>query len=329
MQRDVDTETGEILNTAIMQSKYEISLTGLKINAPLTLNEYYACGIQIVGMKNALQWCIGDWIRYGEGRGDWGEMYTQAMSVTQISYESVTQYAWVSGVFEFYTRVQDLSWSHHRAVAGVGDGLERQRLLDLALKREMSSRDLEAYLKTIKLLAPLHSSKSVEWYTPAKYIESARSVLGAIDLDPASCVAANRTVKAVKFYTKTDDGFDLPWYGRVFLNPPYGHNDSHESNQGVWGQKLITEYQHGDVTEAVLLVSANTSERWFQPLWDYPICFTSQRINFDAPEDQKKSGANHGSVLVYFGTNVAMFAEEFRRHGRVIIPDGLYSRMLP
>jgi hypothetical protein len=39
-----------------------------------------------------------------------------------------------------------------------------------------------------------------EWFTPEKYIELARSVLGEIDLDPASCEAAQKTVRAKKWF---------------------------------------------------------------------------------------------------------------------------------
>jgi hypothetical protein len=103
----------------------------------------------------------------------------------------------------------------------------------------------------------LNQSGSVEWYTPAVYADVARNVLGGIDLDPASCAEANRTIKADIYYTLGEgtgceatyydgsariwsdgaiqtDGLGEAWHGfrgsagnalpaKVFLNPPYGY----------------------------------------------------------------------------------------------------------
>ena len=68
----------------------------------------------------------------------------------------------------------------------------------------------------------MHSSAAVDWYTPAYLMGAVRELLGAIDLDPASCAAANETVGAARYFTEIDDGLAQRWHGRLFLNPPYG-----------------------------------------------------------------------------------------------------------
>src|SRR5262249_31538221 len=65
-------------------------------------------------------------------------------------------------------------------------------------------------------LAALHSCQSTEWFTPAAYLEAAREVLGAIDLDPASCPQAQEAVRAAHYFTAADDGLSRPWHGRVW-----------------------------------------------------------------------------------------------------------------
>ena len=62
---------------------------------------------------------------------------------------------------------------------------------------------------------------AVEWYTPQDYVEAARFVLGAIDLDPASAPRAQEWIKAKTFFTEQDDGLTKEWRGRIWLNPPY------------------------------------------------------------------------------------------------------------
>src|SRR5262249_39931176 len=123
---------------------------------------------------------------------------------------------------------------------------------------------------------------SNEWYTPSRYIDAARSVMGSIDLDPASCELANSLVKATTYYSQADDGLHLPWHGNVWLNPPYSPDRSKAAKKrsliALWINKLIAEYTHGKVEQAILLCTAYAEGSWFQPLWNYPICFANHKL---------------------------------------------------
>lgn len=171
----------------------------------------------------------------------------------------------------------------------------------------------------IPFATPHISSKNNEWYTPAKYIDAARELMGGIDLDPASCAFANETVKAANYYDITQNGLDKSWTGRVWLNPPYGYTDG-VSNQALWSSCLIMQYDKGKgpTTEAVLLVNAAVDTNWFHDLLaDYPVCLTRGRINFTTP-DPGTSGSTHGSAFVYFGPNPEEFVKIFSEFGTVV-----------
>lgn len=65
---------------------------------------------------------------------------------------------------------------------------------------------------------PAGGGGSVEWYTPIDYIIRARSVLGVIDLDPASCEQAQKAVRTEIFYTIKQDEREFPdWLCRWTL----------------------------------------------------------------------------------------------------------------
>ena len=59
----------------------------------------------------------------------------------------------------------------------------------------------------------LSQSDQNDWRTPRKFLDAAREVMGAIDLDPATSAEANDTVKAETFYTEANDGLQQPWRG--------------------------------------------------------------------------------------------------------------------
>lgn len=154
-----------------------------------------------------------------------------------------------------------------------------------------------------------------EWYTPIEYIRSVQIVLGKIDLDPASSAQANRTIRAIKYFTKEDSGLDHDWPGRVFMNPPYSKNKA-------FAEKLLQQFEMGFTTRAIILVGAHGIEtQWFRAYWDHVLCFTGHRIRFDTPEGEKVAGNINGSVFIHLGRseeeNLA-FAKEFKKHGFVV-----------
>lgn len=146
-----------------------------------------------------------------------------------------------------------------------------------------------------------------EWYTPPEYIELVRKALGWIDLDPASCEAANAVVGAKTFYSQEQDGLTLPWNGRVFLNPPYSQPKIQQ-----FIERLTAELAAKRVPEAITLTTNNTDTDWFQVLASNcaAICFTDGRVSFIAPDGRKPS-PNQGHVFAYFGESPTHFETIF------------------
>ncbi|MCK6479426.1 MAG: ParB N-terminal domain-containing protein [Planctomycetes bacterium] len=151
-----------------------------------------------------------------------------------------------------------------------------------------------------------------EWFTPPVYIEAAREVLGGIDLDPASCRAANRIVRATRFFDRKADGLRHDWPGRVWLNPPYG------GLAGTFALRALDQYRKGITKAAILMLSTRFVERgWFVPFWDHPMCVHRTRIEFVLPSGETSENA-HGTLFVYLGPRPRSFAKVFGRFGAVI-----------
>lgn len=170
-----------------------------------------------------------------------------------------------------------------------------------------------------------YSSESNEWYTPAKYIEAVREVLGGIDLDPASNEQANRTVQAKDFFDAGRNGLEIDWYGRVFLNPPYGVAkieisgiEKRVSLAGAFCMRALNQYVEGHINAGIILVNSLHSQNWQAPLYDYPICFVDHRIHFVSGDGEENENPTFQNIFVYLGLDVPRFARVFSRFGYVM-----------
>jgi len=150
-----------------------------------------------------------------------------------------------------------------------------------------------------------------EWYTPKEHIEAARKALTQIDLDPASSEIAQRTVKAKRYLTKEQDGLTKKWEGRVWLNPPYSQPAVQQ-----FVEKLVSEVQAKNVTEAVLLTHNYTDTEWFHIAASACslICFTRGRIKF-VNADGEPCAPTQGQAFFYYGKREQSFRRAFEKFG--------------
>lgn len=148
---------------APLSASFTLTPTGLSIDGQPTAEEWLAVGAQLVELGNASAWAIGDWLAYGEGREDLGAMYRHAVDLTKRSYGSLAQCARVSKAFAVEARFNDLSWSHHQAVAGVAPD-ERRVLLERAADEAWTRDDLRDRLRERRATTqPRHLCPKCGW----------------------------------------------------------------------------------------------------------------------------------------------------------------------
>jgi hypothetical protein len=202
-------------------------------------------------------------------------------------------------------------------VAANFSGTERtaRRYLQLAANRTRVA-DLDSERAALRLLSGgthvANNSGEIEWYTPPEYIDAARKVMGGIDIDPASCAKANKTVNAKRFFSKNDDGLIKEWHGRVWMNPPYARDVV-----DAFSAKLAAEVRVKRVTQACVLVNNATDTFWFQNLAGIAsaLCFPESRVAFLDPSGEPKGKPLQGQAVIYVGDNVAEFVSEFSSIG--------------
>jgi hypothetical protein len=121
-----------------------------------------------------------------------------------------------------------------------------------------------------------------DWGTPSGVIAAVTSFMGAIDLDPCSNERFNTIVCAGMFYDSVANGLALPWFGRVFCNPPGGTR----GGALKWWNRLLDAHRSGEFSEAIYLsfsldiLQASQTEKSGAPLLDFPTIVFANRLKF-------------------------------------------------
>lgn len=134
---------------------------------------------------------------------------------------------------------------------------------------------------------PQVGATSDDYYTP-KWLFDALSV--EFDLDVACPPNGPLFTPAKHWYTQETDGLLNPWFGNVWMNPPY-------SNPSLWVHKFIN---HGN--GIALLPFAKS--KWCQALWDSSASMVYVRaISFERSDMNVISQAPFSLGLWAFGKN--------------------------
>ncbi|HPW96999.1 MAG TPA: DNA N-6-adenine-methyltransferase [Flavobacterium sp.] len=127
----------------------------------------------------------------------------------------------------------------------------------------------------------------VEWLTPPELVKC----LGVFDLDP--CTPINTPFfHAKNNYTTLDDGLKKEWFGRVYLNPPYGRG------MELWLEKLKF---HGN---GIALIFARTETKcFFEHIWNDAdaVLFVKGRIRFYHVSGVQGGTPGSPSVFIAYG----------------------------
>lgn len=147
-----------------------------------------------------------------------------------------------------------------------------------------------------------------EWLTPPALIQS----LGEFDLDPCSPIFRPWDT-AKHHFNINDDGLSQKWFGRVWMNPPYGQNTD------SWMEKLV---EHGN---GIALIFARTETgTWFNWVWPHAhaILFLKGRLFFHhVSGNQARHNAGAPSALIAFGEENRQALMSTTVPGRLVVLD--------
>jgi phage N-6-adenine-methyltransferase len=137
------------------------------------------------------------------------------------------------------------------------------------------------------------------WETPPDVVQAFADALGGFALDP--CASPNTNFGNAGNYRLEDgqDGLELPWFGNVFINPPFSYKIE-------WLDKLEEELDADRIETAVMITpdATDTKSWWHEYIAENAeyICFRYGRLNFVNPDaNDDGPGATFGTAFSVYG----------------------------
>ncbi len=257
----------------------------------------------IAEQKLRTQRILGDLIKQGQQNGELATRQTarSSVSLTDDRPKTITEIGLTENQSKTFQAIASIPAETFEAFIE-----EKKQAVDNAVNELTTA----GALRLTKNVHVSNNSGNNEWYTPSEFIEAARKTMRAIDLDPASSEIANQIVKAKTYYTEETNGLDKEWFGNVWLNPPYSQPAISD-----FAAKVIDERKNFD--NACVLVNNATETQWLQSLLAVcsAVCFVKGRIKYLNVELEPENTPLQGQVVLYFGSNVELFAENFEGFG--------------
>ncbi|TMR04972.1 antibiotic biosynthesis protein [Actinomadura soli] len=120
---------------------------GLQIPAGLAFEDWERAGHQLSGLVNSSLWWLGDWLIYG--KENYTDRYERGIRAVGLQYQTLRNYAWVSGRFDLHRRRPALSFQHHAEVASL-PVQEQDSWLDRAEKMKWTTKQLRKAIRVAR-----------------------------------------------------------------------------------------------------------------------------------------------------------------------------------
>lgn len=149
-----------------------------------------------------------------------------------------------------------------------------------------------------------------DYYSPPELVSAAKEAMEGIDLDPASHWRANRVFRIPLYYNLHRSAFDNPWFGRVWLNPPYGDN-------APWFERIVHFWDRGEIDQLCMV----------SPVWAFttqiakPLLTRASALLLLIPTPEfwgnpgGRKGSNHPHAILYMGSRQDAFHRAFAPFG--------------